>query len=160
MAPRLFKLPKLRKQDSTPTRQVTGTPYTSAQADNVKPPSFAELGSTVGQIWPDPIPDVGTPVVASRTYTRMVRDDATVRVSLRAGKAPVLGADYFVDPFDYYPLNVAIAEFVNFNLFGGMTTSWTRLLEQVLTMFEYGKSVFEPVWEMREWAPKQSQSGA
>jgi len=157
---RLPKLPKLRKTDSTPTRQVSGTPYTAAGVDNLKPPSFQELGSTVGQIWPDPIPDVGTPVQASRTYTRMLRDDATVRISVRAGKAPVLGADYFVDPFNNDPLNVAIAEFVDFNLFHGMTTSWTRLLEQILTMYEYGKSVFEPVWEMREWAPKQTNSAA
>jgi hypothetical protein len=90
----------------------------------------------------------------------MLRDDATVRISVRAGKAPVLGADFFVDPFDDNPQNVAIAEFVNYNLFYGMTTSWTRLLEQILTMYEYGKSVFEPVWEMREWAPKQTNSGA
>lgn len=157
MAPRL-RIPKLRKSDSTPTRQVTGTPYTAA--GNLKPPSMSELGSQKASEWPDPIPDVGTPVQASRTYTKMVRDDATVRVSLRAGKSPVLGANFFIDPFDDNPQNLAIKEFVEFNLFYGMTTSWIRVLEQVLTMYEYGKSVFEPVWELREWAPKKTTAGA
>jgi hypothetical protein len=159
MAPRL-RLPKLRKSDNPPTRQVSGTPYTATGAKGVKPPSLQELGSQQGSQWPDPIGDVGTPVQASRTYTKMVRDDASVRVSLRAGKAPVLGADFFIEPFDDNPQNLAIQEFVEFNLFHGMTTSWIRVLEQVLTMYEYGKSVFEPVWENREWAPKKSQTGA
>lgn len=155
-----FASPKLRPKDSTPTRQVSGTSYTATGAPNVKPPSLEEIGSAVGTIWPDPIPDVGTPVQASRTYLKMARDDASVRVSLRAGKAPVLGANFFIDPFDDDPQNVAIAEFVEFNLFNGMTTPWNRTMEQILTMYEYGKSVFEPVWEMREWAPKKTSSGA
>lgn len=155
-----LRIPKLRKSDSSPTRQVSGTPYTAAGAKNVPPPDYTEKGSQAASTWPDPIPDVGTGIQASRTYTRMVRDDASVRISLRAGKAPVLGANFFVDPFDDDPQNVAIAEFVNFNLFHGMTTSWIKVLEQILTMYEYGKSTFEPVWELREWAPKKSQSGA
>jgi hypothetical protein len=90
----------------------------------------------------------------------MVRDDASVRVSLRAGKAPVLGAEYYVQPFSKDPLDVSIAEFVEFNLFHGMTITWIKFLEQALTMYEAEKSVFEPVWELREWAPKKSSAGA
>lgn len=155
-----LRIPKLRKSDSSPTRQVSGTPYTATGAKNVPPPNYTEQGSQAASTWPDPIPDVGTGVQASRTYTRMVRDDASVRTSLRAGKAPVLGADFFIDPFDDDPQNIAIAEFVDFNLFHGMTTSWIRVLEQILTMYEYGKSTFEPVWELREWAPKKTSAGA
>lgn len=154
------KVPKLKPKDSTPTRQVSGTSYKAQGADQVKPPSLEEIGSAIATIWPDPIPDVGTPVQASRTYLKMARDDASVRVSLRAGKAPVLGADYFIEAFDDEPINVAIAEFVDFNLFHGMTVPWNKVLEQILTMYEYGKSIFEPVWELREWAPKKTSSGA
>lgn len=157
MAPRL---PKLRKKDSTPTRQVTGTSYTATGADNVKPVSFQEIGSQKSTAIVDPIPEVGTATQATRTYLKMVRDDASVRVSLRAGKAPVLGAEWFIDPYSDDPQDLAIAEFVEFNLFNGMTTPWVRVIEQILTMYETGRSIFEPVWELREWAPRKTSAGA
>jgi len=90
----------------------------------------------------------------------MTRDDVSVRVSLRAGKAPVLGADWYIEPFSDDPLDLAIAEFVQFSLFEGTTTPWVKTLEQVLKMFEYGSSVFETVWEMREWSPAKANSAA
>jgi hypothetical protein len=90
----------------------------------------------------------------------MVRDDVSVRVSLRAGKAPILGADWYIQPYSNNEQDVAIAEFVEFNLFDGMTTPWVKCLEQITKMFDFGFSVFEPVWEMREWAPRKSTPGA
>src|ERR1043166_10230092 len=99
MAPKI----RLRKKDSTPTRQVTGTSYASPTAPNVKAPTLDEIGSQQAGTIVDPVPEVGTDYQASRTYTRMVRDDARVRVSLRAGKAPVLGAEFFLDPYSSEP---------------------------------------------------------
>jgi hypothetical protein len=118
------------------------------------------MGSTRGTFIVDPVPALSSPAVALRTYTSMVRDDVSVRVSLRAGKAPVLGAEWFIEPFSSDPQDLAIAEFVEFNLFGGMTTPWIKTLEQILKMFDYGNAVFEPVWEMREWSPQKSTTGA
>jgi hypothetical protein len=47
-----------------------------------------------------------------------------------------------------------IAEFVEFNLFQGMTTPFLKTMERILKFFENPKanSVFELVWEEREWA--------
>lgn len=153
----------LKPKDSTPTRQVTGTGYSSTAAPNVdkpKPADMSELGSAKAIVITDPVPALSSPAVALRTYTSMVRDDVSVRISLRAGKAPVLGAEWYVEPFSADPQDVAISEFVEFNLFNGMTTPWTKTLEQILKMFEFGSSVFEPVWELREWAPRKTTPGA
>src|SRR5215472_10393696 len=151
----------LKPKDSTPTRQVTGTSYSATGAvDAPKRASMQELGSNKAVQIVDPVPQLASPSIALRTYTSMVRDDASVRVSLRAGKAPVLGAEWYLDPYGSDTLDAIVSEFVEFNLFGGMTTPWIKTLEQVLKMFEFGFSVFEPVWELREWAPRKSASGA
>lgn len=155
----------LSPKSSTPTRQNTGTSYTATGAPGVddpskKPASLQEMGSNRGANIVDPVPALSSPVTQLRTYTSMTRDDVSVRVSLRAGKAPVLGAEWYIEPFSSDPEDLAIAEFVEFNLFNGMTTPWIKTLEQVLKMFEYGFSVFEPVWELREWAPRKSTPGA
>jgi hypothetical protein len=149
---------RLRRKDSTPARQVTGTSYSSPTAPNISAPTLTEIGSAAASKVIDPVPDVGTDYQATRTYTKMVRDDASVRTSLRAGKAPVLGAEFFIDPYDNTPENLAIWEFVHFNLFQGMTSPWSIVLEQILSMYESskGNSIFELVWENREWAPKKS----
>src|SRR6266576_1355289 len=153
----------LKPKDSTPTRQVTGTTYAAKGAPGVEAPKAAdmsELGSARAITIVDPVPSLSSPIVALRTYTSMVRDDVSVRISLRAGKAPVLGAEWYIEPFSSDPQDLAIAEFVEFNLFNGMTTPWIKTLEQILKMFEFGFSVFEPVWELREWAPRKSSAGA
>lgn len=155
-----MNIPRLRKKDSTPARQVTGTSYVAQGADSVKPPNYSELGSSASSVIIDPVPDLGNAQQAAKTYIKMVRDDASVRMSLRAGKAPVLGAEWFFEPYSDDPLDLAAAEFCDYNLFNGMTTPWGRTLEQVLQMYEAGKTVFEPVWELREWAPKQTSAGA
>lgn len=151
----------LKPGNSTPTRQNTGTGYKAAGAvDAPKPANLSEMGSARGTFIVDPVPALSSPATALRTYTSMVRDDVSVRISLRAGKAPVLGADWYIEPFSDNAQDIAIAEFVQFNLFNGMTTPWVKTLEQILKMFEFGFSVFEPVWELREWAPRKTTPGA
>lgn len=155
----------LKPSDSTPTRQNTGTSYAAKGAPGVndpgsKPADLKEIGSQRSSKIVDPVPALASSAQALRTYTSMVRDDVSVRISLRAGKAPVLGAEWYIDPFSDNPEDVAIAEFIEFNLFNGMTSPWTKTLEQILKMFEFGYSVFEPVWELREWAPRKTAPGA
>lgn len=151
-----------RKNPPTPTRQQTGTSYTAKGALGIKGADLKESGSSRATIIYDRVPEVGTGVQASQTYKRMARDDASVRISLRAGKAPVLGAEFFIDPYDNTEENLLIWDFVDFNLFGGMTVPWSILLERILRMYESARanSVFELVWENREWAPKRSKEGA
>jgi hypothetical protein len=106
----------------------------------------------------DRVPELGTRYQSRQTYTQMVRSDSSVRVSLRAGKAPVLGADFYVEPASDDPQDQLIAELVEFNLFHGMTITWGTFLEQALKMFENGFQPFECCWELREWSPKAPNS--
>lgn len=155
-------IPRRRRNKPTATRQKSGTTYTASGAQGVKSPGMQELGSSIDSKLQDRVPAVGTGTQAAQTYKRMVRDDASVRVSLTAGKAPVLGAEFFIDPYDKEPQNQAIWDFVDFNLFGGMTTPWSTVLSQILKMYESSRanSIFETVWEMREWAPRRANSAA
>lgn len=153
------KLPFSRK--STPRKQVTGTSLQSQGAVNPQQhvASLSELGSQAGGRIQEVVPIlIGTQALL--TYTRMVRGDTSVRTSLRAGKAPILGADFYVDPYDDSPDSDVIKDFVAHNLFSGMSSPFIKIIEQCLKMYENGYSVFEPVWEMREWTPPASATGA
>jgi hypothetical protein len=86
----------------------------------------------------------------------MTNSHAGVDVSLRAAKMPILGATYFVEPFDDSPENLEIAEFIEFNLLKGIAAPFLLSLEDILRMYEYGFSVMEIVLENREWAPKRA----
>lgn len=153
-----IKLPTLKKKDATPTRQVTGTSYTVEPA--VKPPGYEEIGSSRSPAIREVVPELGSRRQAAQTYKRMVRTDASVRVSLRAGKAPVLSGDYYVEAFDEQEQNQSIAEFINFNIFHAMTTPWLPTLQEVCHFLEDGFAVLEPVYELREWAPKKTNATA
>jgi hypothetical protein len=141
-----------------PARLQTGTSYKAKGQEGVTPADLNEHGSSIGVHLIDPVPALVSDFVASQTYNKMVRSDASVRVSLRAGKSPVLGGDYFMEPASDDPLDLLIAEFVEFNLFEGMTTPFLKTLERILKFFETpkGNSVFELVWEDREWAPRNT----
>lgn len=145
--------PTLRQE---PRKQVTGTSYQSKPAEAPPPDSYKEIGSQTAIAIREVVPELSSRFQQVQTYKKMKRSDSSVRSSLRAGKAPVLGAEFFVEPFDETPEAQAIAEFVSFNLFEATTVPWLSNLSNALTAFEYGSAVFEPVYELREWSPKQS----
>jgi hypothetical protein len=143
------------RKKSTPRAPVTGTSY---QAEgNVSPTttaaSLGELGSQITTKLYDPVPVLGNPYAAHQTYTKMARADASVRISLRAGKSPVLGADYYFEPCDDSPEAEMNKLFADYCLFRGMSSPFLKVMEQILKMYENGWSLFEPVWELREWTP-------
>src|SRR6266576_3313806 len=151
-----------RKKNQHPTRPQSGTSYTAQGQPGVQPADLKEAGSSRGIHLIDPVPLLASDYTANVQFQKMVRSDASVRTSLRAGKAPVLGGDYFIDAASNDPINLQIAEFVNFNLFDGMTTPFLKTMELILKFFESprGNSIFELVWENREWAPTSSVSGS
>lgn len=81
-----------------------------------------------------------------RTYYDMKRADGTVRAALRTLKTPVQAAEWFVKPASDSAIDKNIAEFVEDNLFNRLNISWARLMEDVLTMCEYGYAPFETVY--------------
>jgi hypothetical protein len=153
-------VPTLRKKDQTPAKQVTGTSYSASPAVPVPPNSYSEIGSQLPTPIRDPLPALGSRRQAVQTYRAMVRADASVRVSLRAGKTPILGGSYFVEPYSEAEEDQVVSEFVKFNLFNAPAAPFLIVLEDILRMFDYGFSVMEPVWELREWAPKKINAAA
>jgi hypothetical protein len=143
----------LRQQD--PRRVVSGTNYNAA--GTIEPQAVGvELGSSRGGLTRDVVPVLGNRSQATLVYEEMVNSDSGVDVSLRAAKMPVMGADYFVEPFDASQESADIAEFVQYNLLEGTQAPFLNVLEDILRMYEYGFSVLEKVYEEREWAPKRS----
>lgn len=156
-----LKLPgKNSGPQSTVTSRVTGTSLSARPA--IDPPAelYKEYGSERGNVIRDVVPELASKTLELRTYNKMVTGDVSCRISLRAGKAPVLGGDFYIDPFDETEINVQVSEFVEQNLFHMPSTPWSLLLWDILHMFEYKTTVFEPVFGLREWAPKKTSPGA
>jgi hypothetical protein len=83
-------------------------------------------------------------------------NDSGVDVSMRVAKTPVLGAEFFVEPYSPAPQDQEIAGFVWSNLFEGMSSPFITALEDILHCYEDGYSVIEKVYENREWTPKRA----
>ena len=148
MAPRIKLRPARKAQ--------TGTSYQSqgiADAGIPEPQLDAEAGSSQPVQVRDVVPELATPGQRLNVYARMM-NDTTVDVSMRVQKTPILGSDFYVEPYDEQPINQEIAEFIDANLFGGMSQPFLNSLEDVLHFFEDGYSILEKVYELREWTPK------
>jgi Protein of unknown function (DUF935) len=136
----------------------TGTSYTALGI--APPPSGVdtEMGSSQPIQVRDIVPQLVSAFQRIQTYAQMM-NDAGVDVSMRVAKTPVLGADFFVEPYSTTnPMDVEIAEFISANLFEGMSAPFINSLEDILHLYEDGYSVVEKVYEQREWAPKRQFS--
>jgi Protein of unknown function (DUF935) len=144
-------------QSPDPRRVVSGTSYTAT--GNLDTPAVGvELGSSRGGLVRDVVASLANRQQAIQIYEEMSNGDASVDVSLRAAKMPVMGADYFVEPASDNQDDLDVAEFVEFNLLEGTQAPFLNVLEDILRMYEYGFSVLEKVWEDREWAPKRTNA--
>jgi hypothetical protein len=83
----------------------------------------------------------------------MIKGDASVRVSLRAGKAPVYGGDYYIDPFDESEQSQVMAAFIGRNIFHSPSSPWLITIQDICRMIENGNSILNPIYGLREWAP-------
>jgi len=83
-------------------------------------------------------------------YYRMKRQDGTVRGALRLLKTPIQAAHWFLEPASESPLDMNIAKFVEEILFDGLNVSWSRVLDDILLMCEYGHMVFEKVFGLND----------
>jgi len=132
------------------TTGVSGQAKGAIPVDNA---ALLEKGSSRGGLTRDRVPNLGTLSQAVQTYDYMAASHAGVDVSLRAGKMPIMGALFFIQPYDEEQENMDIAEFVDYNILRGTSAPFLLTLEDILRMYEYGYSVFEKVYENREWAP-------
>jgi hypothetical protein len=153
----MARLPSLTR---SPRKPVTGTTYESQQQVPIPPGIYTETGSSRLSQIADPVPELANRATAVRTYKKMMRSDVSVRSSMRAGKASVLGAEFYVDAYDESEEASIAAEFADFNIFHAPSVPWTKTLEDILRFFENGFSIVEPVFELREWAPKKTAPAA
>lgn len=84
-----------------------------------------------------------------KKYDEMRRSDATVHASLEIIKLPLLAAEWNIQPASDDPIDVAQAEFVKENIFNRVR--WRALLREILTMADFGFSVFEKVHTIADW---------
>jgi hypothetical protein len=152
-ARQLAETPDPRKRESGTSLVTSGKGAIPVDAG-----SYNETGSSRGGLTRDRVPQLGNLAQAVQTYDIMANSDPAVDVSLRAGKMPIMGALFFVQPYNEQQDNLDIAEFVRFNLLQGTASPFLLILEDILRMYEYGFSVFEKVYELREWAPNRSMA--
>ena len=143
-------------QQDDPRRRTTGTSYNASGSIDAGTAVGVELGSSRGGLVRDVVPALGTRSQAAAVYDEMSNSDSAVDISLRAAKTPVMGAEYFVEPFDSSPEGQEIGEFVQFNLLEGTNAPFLNVLEDILRMYEQGFSILEKVYEEREWAPRRT----
>lgn len=95
---------------------------------------------------------------AIKNFDEMRRSDSQVHAALEVVKLPIRTADYELDPSDPDdPQANEIAEFVQWNLFDGMTTTWDDLIRQALLMLDFGFMLFEKVWTVADDGPYQGR---
>jgi hypothetical protein len=88
-------------------------------------------------------------------YEKMRRSDATCAAILYAIKAPLLGAQWYVDPLSTDPMDLEIAAFVEYALFTGISERpFMDVLEEMLNTFDYGHYAFEKVYDYGTWDNK------
>jgi hypothetical protein len=136
------------------------TSYTATGNTPVPQSVMVETGSERENKFPDIVPALTSRVNAIKIYDQMVANDSTVDVSLRTAKTSINGATFYVEPYSDSQDDQDIAEFVCYNILDGTNEPWAQTLEKVLRMFEYGISIFEPVYYNGFWAPKRTGSNA
>jgi hypothetical protein len=78
----------------------------------------------------------------------MRRTDATVKQFLTALKTPMLATEYFVEAAGEDPKYIMHKEFVEQNLFN-MKRTWKDFMREALTFLDFGFSVFEDIWAIK-----------
>lgn len=88
-------------------------------------------------------------------YDRMRKSDAQVHATLLYCELPIMSTKWSIkaavnEDGESDPEDEEIAEFVRKALFEGMAHTFQDFLREVLTMFPFGHSVFEVVWEIED----------
>ena len=89
---------------------------TSGGIPSATPPTMDdEQGSSTPTQIREVVPELGSTFQRTAVYARMM-NDASVDVSMRLYKTPILGAEFFMEPYSDSDLDMEISEFVWANL--------------------------------------------
>jgi len=87
-------------------------------------------------------------------YDRMRRSDAATRSALKTLKTPILGATWYLQPYDDKPRSREIATFVHRNFTQYMSYPFNQVISEALLMLDFGFYMFEKVWDERQFGRK------
>lgn len=159
MAPKNNKAKKGSKKPKVAggaARSIAKTSSSYTSSGIASPPALdSELGSSFATRPPELVPELVSAYSRLLTYAKMM-NDAGVDVSMRAAKTPVLGADVFMQPYSSDQLDLDVNEFIESNLFEGMSSPILNSFEDILHMYEDGYACLEKVYENRMWTPKRA----
>ena len=123
---------------------------------------WREVGSSArsttyeGQIWDDYNPDMqGTKRIL--IYDEMRRSDGVVRAALRIIKAPLLAAEWYVEPAEDSEEGREVAKFV-WAALNGMSRTFIQVLWEALLCVDYGYYPFEKVFKLAKWRPEKDRA--
>jgi phage gp29-like protein len=83
-----------------------------------------------------------------KIYDKMERSDSQVKATLLLLELPLRSTNWFIQPKDKSGKAQQIADFIEETLFNNMF-SFDELLKNICTMFAFGHSVFEKVFEVK-----------
>lgn len=122
---------------------------------------FNEIGGNLmGSTYDWVVLDYNDDLVGRRgveTYDRMRRGDASVRTSLRVIKAPLMAAQWYIEPADDSDEARMHAEFVEW-AWSEMSRTPIQVLWEAFLMLDFGYYAFEKVFEPAIW--RSSAKGA
>lgn len=84
-----------------------------------------------------------------KIYDKMERSDSQVKATLLLLELPLRSTNWFIQPKDKSRKAKKIADFVEGTLFSNMF-SFDELLKNICTMFTFGHSAFEKVFEVKK----------
>ncbi|MBC7287892.1 MAG: DUF935 family protein, partial [Armatimonadetes bacterium] len=83
-------------------------------------------------------------------YERMLASDGQVQAVFLVITLPIQSTRWFVEPAADDARSRQVAEFIEYNLFEGMTSPWSIVLHHALLALFYGVSILEKVFEVRD----------
>lgn len=134
-------------------RRITGTNNTQQGAVETPQGLTAEMGSSIGFRLPEMVPQLSSRFQQLQAYDQMLRTDSVTSVGLRAAKAPILGADYYFEPASDEQQDADISEFISFTVRNALSQPFLATLGKICRNFQDGTSIFETVFEERDWRP-------
>ena len=96
------------------------------------------------------------------TIDQMRWSDASVQAALLMCELPIRSAEWKIEAASESAQDIEIADFIEDQLFNGLTIPWDDVLRQMLLMHPYGCMLFEVVYKLtedgkigwRKWAPR------
>lgn len=130
-------------------------------AEKTKPRVLAsgvELGGSGTEMWDGILSEEYNSDLRGREgykeYDKMRRNDATVKSAILAVTLPIRRAKWYIKPASESLEDIDRAEFVKWNLFENLDSTFDDFMRQACLHLVFGNMVFEKVYNIRPWEGK------